>query len=145
MKRKTKMKFVTCPGSKIHTHYEPRFNGTSVELVESGTTDIQKEIEAYGKYTDIHYMLHRLTVGDRSVLSIKAPIYGDFSGMPSNPVDAINLVHSAESAFGKLSLDERANYNNDYRAWLAAVLSGNVASKHPDKTDPADPAPVKEE
>lgn len=124
MKRRTDMKFATCPGSRIHTHYESRFTGNGIELVESGTTDIQQEIESYGKYTDLHFMLHRLSVGDRNVLTKRTPMYGDFSGMPTNPVDAINLVHSAESRFAEMSLEERSAYNNDYRAWLASVLSG---------------------
>lgn len=128
MKRRNDGKFVTCPGSRIHTHYEPQFDGKTVVLVESGVTDIQEEIESYGKYTDIHYMLHRLAIGDSNVLSRKPPMYGDFTGMPGNPVDAINLIHSAESRFTELSLEERSAYNNDFRAWLAAVLSGKEVS-----------------
>lgn len=124
MKRRTEIKFVTCPGSQIHTHYEPQFDGKTVVLVESGVTNTQDEIESYGKYTDMHYMLHRLAIGDRSVLTKRPPLYGDFAGMPGNPVDAINLVHSAESRFAELSLEERSAYNNDFRMWLAAVLSG---------------------
>lgn len=145
MKRSDKRVFVSCPGSRVHKHYESRFNGSKVEIVETGETDIQKEIEAYGKYTDLHYMLHRLSVGDTSVLSAKTPIYGDFSGLPTNPIDAINIVNSAESAFGKLSMDERSRYHNDYRAWLAAVLSGDVVSNHSVQTDSADTAPLKED
>lgn len=131
MKRRNDIKFVTCPGSRIHTHYEPQFDGKAVVLVESGETDIQDEIESYGRYTDIHYMLHRLSVGDRNVLAKKPPMYGDFTGMPGNPVDAINLLHSAESRFAEMSLEERAAYNNDYRMWLASVLSGKVAGDNP--------------
>lgn len=127
MKRRESMKFVTCPGSRVHPHYESHFDGKGIVLVESGVTDIQEEIESYGKYTDLHYMLHRLSVGDRNVLSKRTPIYGDFSGMPTNPIDAINVVQSAESRFAELSLEERSAYNNDFRAWLAAVLSGETA------------------
>lgn len=128
MKRRNEMKFVTCPGSKIHTHYEPQFDGKTVVLVESGVTDIQDEIESYGRYTDMHYMLHRLSIGDRNVLTKRTPLYGDFTGMPGNPVDAINLLHTAESRFAEMSLEERATYNNDYRMWLATVLSGKAVS-----------------
>lgn len=125
MKRRVEMKFFTCPGSRIHTHYQSVFDGKHLSLVESGVTDIQESIEAFGKYTDLHYMLHRLSVGDKSVLSSRLPVYGDFSGLPTNPVDAINIVHSAENAFGQLSMEERALYNNDFRAWLASRLSSS--------------------
>lgn len=114
-------------------------------LVESGVSDIQQDIESFGRYTDLHYMLHRLSVGDRSVVSVRPAIYGDFSGLPTNPVDAINIVHSAESAFGALSMEERSRYNNDFRAWLAVVLSGNQdgGTSVPDASDSVQP--VKEE
>lgn len=129
MKRRNEMKFVTCPGSRIHLHYEARHDGQRLVLEASGSTDIQDEIESFGKYTDLHYMLHRLAVGDKNVISSRPPIYGDFSSLPANPIDAINLVHSAERRFGALSVEDRASFNNDYRNWLAAVLSGNVPRK----------------
>lgn len=131
MKRRDSLKFISCPGSRIHLHYEARHDGQRVVLIESGATDIQNEIESYGKYTDLHYMLHRLAVGDRNVLSSRPPIYGDFSGLPTNPIDAINLVHTAEARFGELSSEDRASFNNDYRAWLASVLSGHKSDKVP--------------
>lgn len=139
-------KFITCPGSKIHLHFEPQFDGKRVVLRESGQSDIQKSIESYGRYTDLHYMLHRLSVGDTSVLSSRSPVYGDFSGLPTNPVDAINVVHSAESAFAALPLEKRAAYNNDFRAWLAACLSGDLDSGNPSQGDvsPVDNESVKE-
>lgn len=139
MKRRNDMKFTTCPGSRLHTHYNSRFDGRRVVLDESGVSDIQTAIESHGRYTDLHYMLHRLSVGDSSIVSVRPPIYGDFSGLPTNPVDAINVVHSAESAFNALSLEDRAKYNNDFRAWLAAVLSGSASGG---TTDSDSPKPV---
>lgn len=146
MKRRESLKFVTCPGSRIHVHYTPRFDGEHLVLEESGRSDIQKEIESYGRYTDLHYMLHRLSVGDASVVSSRPPVFGDFSGLPSNPIDAINLVHTAERRFGELSQEERAVFNNDYRAWLSSVLSGGSSGKNPVSGSPvADKPVVKEE
>lgn len=140
-KRNDPGSFLTCPGNLIHTHYEPVFDGQRVVLQESGYTNIQDEIESYGKYTDLHYMLHRLSVGDQSVIYSRPPLYGDFSGLPSNPVDAINIVQSAEYSFNALPLSERAAYNNDFRAWLAARLSGenSVVDRPVDTTQPVKP------
>ena len=118
--------FVTDPGSPIHVLHEARFNGSTLVMVETGQENIQDMIEAYAPYTDINYMLHRLTLGDTSVLSQRQALYGDFSQMPQNPVDAINLVHSAEDAFSTLPNDQKSHYNNDWRVWLNAVLMGNV-------------------
>lgn len=113
----------TCPGSKYHVLHEPRFDGKTLSLVEVGREEIQPKIEAYAPYTDLVYMLSRLKVNDFSVLNDKQPLYGDFSGMPTNPVDAINLVHSAEIAFNRLSADEKQSFNNDYRIWLSQFFS----------------------
>ena len=123
--------FVSCPGSRVHIIYEGRFNGRSMSLVEVGREEIQPKINAYAPYTDLVYMLSRLKVNDLSVLSSRTPMYGDFSGLPTNPIDAINLVHSAENAFGRLSIDEKQKFNNDYRVWLASVLSGGDSSTNP--------------
>lgn len=128
--------FVTDPGSPIRTIYEGRFNGQTFEVVATGQENIQDRIEAFAPFTDMDYMLHRLSLGDMSVISARQAMYGDFSGMPSNPVDAINLVHSAEDRFAELSPDERMACNNDWRVWLAQLLSGAPAV---DPAQPADP------
>lgn len=122
-------KFTTCPGSRIHKRYESRFDGQTIKLVECGQEDIQESIEAYAPFTDLNFMLSRLKVGDTSVLSSKKPIYGDLSGMPSNPIDAINTMRLAESRFLQLPLDTRKDFNNDYHLWLASVLSGSVGEE----------------
>lgn len=127
--------FLSNAGSRYHVLYEGRFNGRTMSLVEVGREEIQPKIESYAPYTDLVYMLSRLKVNDTSVLSSRPPLYGDFSELPANPIDAINLVHSAESAFGRLSLDEKQKYNNDYRVWLASVFSC-AATASPDQLAP---------
>lgn len=117
----------SCPGSEYHILYEPRFDGQKLSLVEVGREEIQPKIAAYAPYTDLVYMLSRLKVNDLSVLNQSPPLYGDFSGMPDNPVDAINLIHGAERAFGELPAEEKQTYNNDYRVWLSQLFSVNSA------------------
>lgn len=145
MKRREAMKFLTCHGTRVHVRYEPRFDGTSIVLEEIGREDLQEKINSFGRFTDLHYMLHRLSVGDQSVLSSHVPVYGDFSGLPSSPVDVINIIHGAESRFGQLSMEERSLYNNDFRAWLAAVLSGSYASPGSDSVPDSVDSDVKVE
>lgn len=138
--------FVSCAGSKYHIIYESRFNGRTLCLVEVGREEIQPKINAFAPYTDLVYMLSRLKVNDFSVLSSRPPMYGDFSGLPANPVDAINLVHSAESAFAGLPLDEKQKFNNDYRVWLASVFSGSgLHAVSPGSSASAAPVVKKEE
>lgn len=121
--------FISCSGDRIHILYDSRFDGSRVVLEESGSFDLQDRINSYAPYTDISYMLNRLTVGDNSVLSSRPALYGDFTGMPDNPADAINLYHGAERAFSLLSAEEKLAYNNDFRVWLSAIMAGGSAAK----------------
>lgn len=135
-------------GSRIKVKYEGRFDGSSFSLVKVGQVDTQEIINSYGPFTDINFMLHRLSVGDNSVLSSRSPMYGDFSGLPSNPIDAINLVHSAESRFLDLDVEERQKFNNDYRVWLADLFTKSSGRSDGANTAPSgvkvDPTVVKE-
>ncbi len=116
--------FVSCPGSRDKIVFESRFNGRSLVVEPTGKFDIQADIESYAPFCDLNYMLSRLRVGDSSVLASRQAMYGDFSGLPDNPIDAINLVRNAESRFAMLSAEEKLTYNNDYRVWLADLMSG---------------------
>lgn len=124
--------FCTPPGDPIHHICTGRFNGKTLSVVETGTEDIQQSIQANAPFTDLRYMLSRLTVGDSSVLSSRQPMFGDFSGLFDNPIDAINAVNDARSSFDQLSAEDKKSCNNDWRVWFASLL--NQSSTH-DKTD----------
>lgn len=117
----------TYSGSPVHQILEPRFNGSTTRLVVVGEENIQDRIEAEAPLTDINYMLNRLSLGDSSVLSTKRAMYGDFTGLPSDPIEALNLVHESERAFAQLSPDDKLKYNNDWKRWFADILSGKPA------------------
>ncbi len=130
--------FISCSGDRIHILYDSRFDGSRVLLEESGSFDLQDRINSFAPYTDISYMLNRLKVGDNSVLSSRHPLYGDFSGLPDNPIDAINMYHGAERAFAQLSAEEKLAYNNDFRVWLSDLMAGSTPAERP----VADPDPA---
>ena len=115
----------TYAGSPIHQILEPRFDGTTTKLVSVGEENIQDFYEAQAPLTDINYMLNRLAFGDTSVLSSKRPMYGDFTGLPSDPIEALNLVHESERAFAQLSIEDKQKFNNDWKLWFADLLSGS--------------------
>lgn len=127
-------------GTPLVKIYEPVFDGHSTSLREVGTKNIQKEMDAGAKYCDINYMLSQLSNGDTSCLTSSQPLYGDFSQLPNNPADVLNLINSAQSAFGQLSASERARYSNDWRVWFTANLQDSGPSVDPSTIDsvPAD-------
>ncbi len=134
---------ITSSGSRVETLYTPSFNGSEIVLRKSGTVDVQDRINSYAPYCDIRYMLNQLKVGDSSVLASRPPMYGDFSSMPSHPVDALNLISDVERRFDSLTDDVKASYNNDWRVYFTrlfapssdrdVVVSDNIPS--PDITD----------
>lgn len=124
--------FESCIGSRIQKIYNSKFDGSTVVLEETGSFDLQEKINSYAPYTDIAYMLNRLKVGDNSVLTSRTPLYGDFTGFPDNPTDAINLYHGAENAFAQLPSEEKLKYNNDFRVWLSSLMVDRPAVKPDD-------------
>lgn len=128
----------TYSGSPVHKILEPRFDGTVTRLVVTGEENIQDRMEAEAPMTDINYMLHRLSLGDQSVLCSRRPMYGDFTGLPSDPIEALNLVHQSEYAFSLLSAEDKRKYNNDWKQWFADLLSQKNVSR---ETLPLDPKP----
>lgn len=137
----TSSMFITYSGDPKHVLYEPRFNGSSVVLREVGCEDIQERIEAFAPYTDLNYMLSRLKVGDTSVLNPRQAMYGDFTGLPTNAIDAINLIQTAESRFLELPAEDRQKFNNDFRVWLASMLrpASSVSHSKADNQDGSGP------
>lgn len=117
------------PGDRIRIIREGRFNGDKLELVPVGQEDIFDKVQQFAPFCDLHYMLHRLKVGDTSVMAKSAPLYGDFSGMPDNPVDMINFVSNARNKFDALDTETRQKYNMDYMRWLSAKMKPNVPSE----------------
>lgn len=113
----------TVSGNRKKTIFTPVFNGSSIVLRESGTVDIQDSINAYGPYTDVRYMLHRLKVGDTSVLTSSAPLFGDFTSFPDNPVHALNLMADVQRRFNELPESVRMANNNDCRVYSTNLFS----------------------
>lgn len=115
----TVLSHVTPPGDPIKEQFESFYDGSSIKLRSVGTIDTQRAIQLEGPYSDLEYMLHKLKLGDTSVLTQKPSFFGDFSQLPKNPVDVINIVTSAKEAFEALPLEKKRDFNNDWKAWLA--------------------------
>lgn len=141
---------VTSPGTRTETLFTPKFNGSEIMLVKSGTVDVQARIDSYAPYCDIRYMLTQLRLGDRSVLASKQPLFGDFSGMPSHPVDAINFIQDVQSSFDRLPEETKHACNNDWRVYFTQLVLGKsddssgVSSVVQDSDSPASESHVKE-
>lgn len=114
---------VTSPGSRTEVLFTPKFNGSEIVLVKSGTVDVQDRIDSYGPYCDVRYMLTQLKCGDSSVLTSRTPLFGDFSGLPAHPVDALNFIGDVERSFNQLPDDVKASCNNDWRVYFMQLVT----------------------
>lgn len=114
----------SCPGEEFHIEYSPKVmpDGT-IQLVESGKTDINEYINSFAEQCDMQLILKKLALGDTSVLSSKTPFYGDFTEAPKSYAEALQLIIDAEKEFYKLPLDKRNEFDNDYHQWFAQAGS----------------------
>lgn len=135
----------TCSGNRKKSIFTPRFNGTRVTLVKTGSIDLQDEINSYAPYSDLRYMLSRLKVGDFSCVKSKPALFGDFTALPRNAVDAVNLVHDVERYFATLPEEQRSACNNDWRVYFANMFSRDSVLGPDVSTNPVNNVSVEEE
>ena len=133
---------VTCPGDRFQVTFNPSFNGSEIVLNKSGTFDLQERINSFAPYCDIRYMLTQLRLGDRSVVSNRPVVFGDFSSFPDHPVDALNLISDVERSFDSLPEDVKASCNNDWRVYFVRLFdfSRSVSADVPDNGSTSDSA-----
>lgn len=109
-------------GDLFHPVYSSSFAADgSIKLVETDRIDIKKEINSYLPMTDMNYILSRLFAGDSSVLTNKAPMYGDFTAFPRTYLEMLELVQKGEEAFSSLPLEVRSKFDNDRYKWFASI------------------------
>ena len=114
--------FTAPAGEPIHKLFTGVWKTNRLELIESGSVDLQERIQAQAPSTDLAFMIKRLKLGDNSVLTKKQPLYGDFTQLPSNGSELVNTLLHAEYAFNQLPVEERKQHGYDYRSWLASIF-----------------------
>lgn len=114
--------FIAPAGISTHTLYIGVWKTNRLELVETGSVDLQERIQVQAPSTDLAYMIKRLKLGDNSVLTNKQPLYGDFTQLPASGSDLVNTLLHAEYTFNQLPSEERKKHGYDYRSWLASIF-----------------------
>lgn len=131
--------FVSCSGDRYRILYSPvvQSDGT-ILLKESGKEDIQQMIDSYRDQTDMTFILERIKAGDTSMFREDSPMFGDFTNMPKNYAEFLQLYIDKEKQFLELPLDVRNSFDNDFRKWFASSGSEEWFEK-------MDPVIIKEE
>lgn len=113
---------VSNPGSPIHQLYAPKVakNGR-IELVKSGTENIQDFINSFRESTDIHQIMNRVMNGQIELLNKRPGSYGDFTQMPKTFAEALQLQIDSRRLFDNLPDDVKAKFHGDANMFLAAA------------------------
>lgn len=112
------------PGCPVKQLYQPMYRDDGTwTLVESGVHDLYAEIQSHAGSVDIHEILRRFAQGDVGALERIQGAYGDFTQMPTTFAEALNTMLAAEQYFLGLPVETRAQFNHDYRQFIAAFDS----------------------
>lgn len=114
----------SCSGDDYHTEYTSYVQPDGlIELVESGKTCIQDEINSHLSECDYHDILDRLRLGDYSQTKKPAVDYGDFTSLPETFQELAELSGKMQTAFSAVPPDVKERYNFSLKEWLAAAGS----------------------
>jgi hypothetical protein len=94
-----------------------------VDLEVVGEKDIYAEIQSHADSVDIKTIMKRYELGDESVLHKKQGQFIDLSDMPTNFVDIMQTVITAENNFNSLPLEVRKAYNFSPAEYIADIGS----------------------
>lgn len=112
-------KIFTSSGSRKHVLYSSKVLPTGeISLVESGSEDIQDYINSFRDTCDMAYILAELSRGNEEVLHRSNAMYGDFTDVPTNLAEALQIMIDGETAFNKLPVKVKQSFDNNFRNWL---------------------------
>lgn len=115
-------------------------------LQETGKISISERINSFRDFTDMAYILARLSAGDDSVLNVCTDaMYGDFSGMPYDHRALQDTVNNARNYFDHLPADVRAKFNDDFVTWFSDVGDPEWVNKMVKQSDSSSVVDRKEE
>lgn len=90
-------------GSGLRQLYIPCFVDGCFTIEESGTFDLQEQINANASSCDINVLVARYNAGDLTALSRRQGVFGDFTSAPDSYRQALEIVKGFESAFSDMS------------------------------------------
>lgn len=121
-----------CPsGSQFENVYEEEINKKTGQkhLVKVGETNIYERIQADFEETKIENILHKLAMGDLSVLKEAQLTYVDADDFPKTLMDAQNIVVKAKAEFNKFPEEVKKLFNNSPEAYVSEMGTDEFVNK----------------
>lgn len=99
-------------------------------LKENGKTNVYEKIQASLEETKTYNILERYAqTGDANILVRRESIFGDFTDIPTTPIELQNLIMKAGSQFEQLDKDVRAAFDNDAGIFKQSILDGSFEER----------------
>lgn len=104
-----KKRYITPAGSGIRTTYQLKVSMKTgqPELVVKGKEDWQAYIQSFAESCDITNIIRRINAGELDLLNANPGIYGDFSGVPQNMQEALQIRIDSKNTWANLSDEQR--------------------------------------
>lgn len=121
-----------CPaGSKFLNVYQEQINKKTgrKELVKTGETNIYEMIQQELEPTKIENIIHKLAMGDLSVLKQADITYVDATEMPSTLMEFQNIVVKAKQEFDKFPEEVRKEFNNSAEQYVSEMGTDDFYKK----------------
>lgn len=116
-------RYFTPAGSRYETTYQEEIEKKSGKkhLVPTGKTCVYNLIQADLEQSKIENIIHKLALGDYSVLREAKLTYVDADDFPKNLMEAQNIVIKAKSEFDKLPAEVRKEFNNSAEQYVSEM------------------------
>lgn len=115
-------RFASNPGDPNRPIYKPVVSKDgSINLEVSGYENTDEMIASYEESCDIHTLIDRFNAGDLTALNKRQGMYGDFTNMPKNMAEMLQLQIDARIAFDSLDKETKKKFDNDINKFLATA------------------------
>lgn len=110
--------------------YSPYYDDNGVlQLRENGKKNLYQEIQSHKLSCDIHYILKRFANGEMDVLSKVQGAFGDFTNLPKNFAEVMNLTIDAQNHFDSLPVEVKQKFDNNFVQYMQSFGSDDWAMK----------------
>lgn len=115
-------------GSRFRKKYIRSYadDGTP-QLISEGIEDVYDSIQKAKPGNVIEDLIRRAQSGDTTAIREPIDSYADISGMPTDILEAHQMLIKAKDNYYKLPSDLRAKYGNNFTGFLNAMSDGSLA------------------
>lgn len=96
-------------------------------LVKDKEVDIYEKIQEYAKDTSLTNMFSKYGLSVYDQLKKSEEQLVDLTNLPTNLMEAMSVIDEAKYAFDRQSKDVKAKFNNDFKQFIAASETGQLA------------------